>query len=51
MISQQAQEVLLTCFQSDDGKAKEIPLEIGCSPNISTSCAKVFMIFKFKLSI
>ncbi|XP_058807435.1 lys-63-specific deubiquitinase BRCC36-like [Phymastichus coffea] len=34
------QEVLLTCFQSKDGKSKEIPLEITHVPDISLNCAK-----------
>ncbi|XP_014211487.1 lys-63-specific deubiquitinase BRCC36 [Copidosoma floridanum] len=34
------QEVSLTCFQSDDGKSKEIPLVIKPTKDISTNCLK-----------
>lgn len=37
----QEQEVLLTCFQSEDGKSKEIPLEIMYTNDISINCSKV----------
>ncbi|XP_008202235.1 lys-63-specific deubiquitinase BRCC36 isoform X1 [Nasonia vitripennis] len=37
------QEVLLTCFQSVNGKSKEIPLEIQCTPDISVNCSKTMI--------
>lgn len=37
----QEQEIFLTCFQSHNGEATEIPLEIVYTPEISDRCLKV----------
>lgn len=34
-------EIFLNCFQSDNGEATEIPLEIVHTPDISDRCLRV----------
>lgn len=41
IFSSQEQEIFLNCFQSHNGEAMEIPLEIVHTPDISDRCLRV----------